>query len=274
MKPMLLLLLAIAPAFAQELVTIEVDAELPVQEFLDRMSERTGKPLLYDPASQRIRGQKMGASFAHSVPKDRLFDTVRAILSFFELTLVPVGPEGHEVYLVIDSRSTNSSVRNKATYVDHEELAKYADRDGLYICTVIPVADIENTTLLRTALSTLVTPAGIGRVHEIQETRALVVMDFAPAVASIARLVERMKPGGDGRKPVLALLELRHAEAPLVAATLTRALAEQEGVRGPRIVPYEPRNALVVSSTKAELEAIRALVKDLDRPAVRRAVAD
>ena len=36
----------------------------------------------------------MGSTFSHRVPKDKLFITFRAILSFYELTLVPIGPKG------------------------------------------------------------------------------------------------------------------------------------------------------------------------------------
>ena len=51
-------------------------------------------------------------------------------VAFHELTLVPVGPEGHELWLVLDSRSTNNLVRNRATFVAYEELEEYARRRG------------------------------------------------------------------------------------------------------------------------------------------------
>ncbi len=80
---------------------------------------------------------------------------------------MPIGPRGYEIYLVIDSRSTNNFVKNKAVYVDYGELDKFADHDGLYISCAIPIRHIDNLTTLRTALSTMVSPAGIGRVHEV-----------------------------------------------------------------------------------------------------------
>ena len=145
----LCVVLLAVPAWAQEkkkkrggIVTIQVDKETPLVEFIDRMSQATGTALLYNPNGQRIRNQKLGAAFKRELPESKLFDAFRAVLAFYELTLVPVGPTGYEIYLVIDSRSTNNFVKNKATYVPHEKLSDWADKDGVYISTTIPLKAI------------------------------------------------------------------------------------------------------------------------------------
>lgn len=198
---LVLLALAAPAAFAQgdELVEVKLEKDVKITEFLDLISKSTGRPLLYDPNGQRIRGQSLGAGFTHEIPKDRVFDTFRAILAFYELVLVPIGPRGYEIYLVIDSRSTNNFVKNKAVYVDYKELDRYEDNDGLYISCAIPLTHIENLTTLRTALSTMVSPAGIGRVHEVPGSNSIIIMDFAPTVAAMAKLVRQM----DVQPPVL-----------------------------------------------------------------------
>ena len=118
------------------------------------MSDATGIPLLYDPNNQRIRSAKFGSAFKMEVPKDKLFDTFRAILAFFELNLVPIGPKGHQIYLAIDSRTTNNFVKNKAQYVDYRDLEQYEDHDGLYISCAVPIRYIDNLTPLRIDIKT------------------------------------------------------------------------------------------------------------------------
>ena len=93
----LILTAPVAWAQGNGLVEIKVPKEMPIAEFLDLISRSTGKPLLYAPNGQRIKNQTMGAGFTHKIPKDRSFDTFRAILAFFELSLVPIGPKGFEI---------------------------------------------------------------------------------------------------------------------------------------------------------------------------------
>jgi general secretion pathway protein D len=280
---LVLLALAAPAALAQgnELVEIKLDKDLKITEFLDVISKSTGKPLLYDPNGQRIRGQSLGAGFTHEIPKDRVFDTFRAILAFYELVLVPIGPRGYEIYLVIDSRSTNNFVKNKAVYVDYKELDRYEDNDGLYISCAIPLQHIENLTTLRTALSTMVSPAGIGRVHEVPGSNSIIIMDFAPTVAAMAKLVRQMDVQPPGKALVLEFVELAHAYADDVAEIISELVAAQRQAqvtqrRGqttvrqqtpePRILAYEPKNALVIAATEDDFKLIQSLIERFDEP--------
>jgi general secretion pathway protein D len=281
----LLVLALVAPlARAQqepELIPIKIDKELEIADFLDVISKATGKPLLYDPNNQRIRGQKMGAGFSHKIPKNRAFDTFRAILAFYELTLVPIGPKGYEIYLVIDSRTTNNFIKNKAIYVDYRDIENYEDQDGLYISCAVPIRFIENLTTLRTALSTMVSPAGIGRVHEVPGSQSIIIMDFAPTVAAIARLITQMDVQPPGKQLVMKFIELDFAYAEDVAdiiselvtaqrqATTTSRRPGQATVSSqspePRILAYEPRNALVIAATEDDFNLIKTLVDEFDQ---------
>ncbi|MHC4491740.1 MAG: secretin N-terminal domain-containing protein [Planctomycetota bacterium] len=280
---LVLLAFAAPAALAQgdEFVEIKLDKDLKITDFLDVISKSTGKPLLYDPNGQRIRGQALGAGFTHEIPKNRVFDTFRAILAFYELVLVPIGPRGYEIYLVIDSRSTNNFVKNKAVYVDYKELDRYEDQDGLYISCAIPLTHIENLTTLRTALSTMVSPAGIGRVHEVPGSNSIIIMDFAPTVAAMATLVHQMDVQPPGKALVLEFIELAYAYADDVAEIISELVTAQRQAqvtqrRGqttvrqqtpePRILAYEPKNALVIAATEDDFQLIKSLVERFDEP--------
>jgi len=265
-----------APEVKQVTVTITKDEQ--VSQFLDAAALLIGKPILYDPNSQRLmKSQTMGVDVIHAVPPGKELDLVRSILTFYEITLVPVGPKGYEMYVAIDSRSTNNLIKNKAEFVPYEEIERNADRDGCFIMTSIPVRYVENLTMLRTALSTMVTPAGIGRVHEVPGTNRITVMDYAPTVAAMARLVRELDV--EPERVVTQTIVLQHAEALALAVTLKELFTAeaprpdprqpQMPVRAstqPRIAAYEPRNAIVVVATESDLARIREVVKQLDTP--------
>jgi type II secretory pathway component GspD/PulD (secretin) len=166
-------------------------------------------------------------------------------------------------------------VKNKAEFVPYERLAEYEDKDGVFITTSIPVRHVDNLTTLRTALSTMVTPAGIGRVHEVPGARTLVVMDFAPSVVAMARVVRELD-----REPEPVLTEtipLNHAEAVALAVTLrelfvrpmpatARPQLRHEATPQPRIAAYEPANKIVIVATEEDRARIKEVVKQLDQP--------
>jgi type II secretory pathway component GspD/PulD (secretin) len=210
-----------------------------------------------------------------SVPKGKELDLIRSILAFYEITLVSVGPQGYEIFLAIDSRSTNNLVKNKAQFVPFESLAAFGDKDGLLIMTSIPVRHIENLTMLRTALSTMVTPAGIGRVHEVPGAQRLIVIDYAPTVLAAVRVVKEMDV--DPEPAVTQTILLQHAAAAPLAVTLKElfSVAEPSPAQrgqagmwapppGPRIAAYEALNAVVVVAREGDLARIREVVKQLD----------
>ncbi len=280
--------LAAGPVFGQgadeELVDIRLTKELQLSEFLENISKATNRPILYDPNSQKLqKGSTLGANLTHRVPKNRLFDTFRAILAFYELTLIPIGPKGYEIYLAIDSRSTNNLVKNKAVYVDYKDLPQFEDNDGLYISCAIPIRNIENLTMLRTALSTMVTPAGIGRVHEVPGSQSIIIMDYAPTVSAMAQLIRQMDVRPEGKQVVLKFIELSYAYADEVADIITQLVeAQREAAapvaRGqaaagvptspePRIIAYEPRNALVIAATEEDYNLISELIGRFDQEA-------
>jgi type II secretory pathway component GspD/PulD (secretin) len=270
------------PAAAQEeQVTITLTKDLAVSDFIDGAALTIGRPILYDPNSQRLqKGQTMGMAMAWSVPKGKELDLIRSILAFHEIMLVSVGPPGHEIFLAIDSRSTNNLVKSKAEFVPFESLGQCAGKDGFYIMTSIPVKHIGNLTMLRTALSTMVTPAGIGRVHEVPGANRLIVMDLAPTVVAMARIVKEMDI--DPEPVVTTTIRLQHAECAALAATLKELFASdskqqqvqvQRGQMGiesmtpsPRIAAYDATNSVVVVATEGDLARIREVVRQLDVP--------
>ena len=172
-----------------------------------------------------------------------------------------------------------------------KDLARFADKDGLYIATAIPVRHVSNLTTLRTALATMISPAGIGRVHEVPGSGALIVMDFAPTVVRMAMLVKQFDVEAEGEATVNEPVELRHMHASEMAAALTdlyevpKSKSTPSRSRGrvtyaasppfmPRFRALESRNILLVRAKQKDLAQIRKLVAQLDvaQPKVAEAV--
>lgn len=274
------LLVAMPAAFAQDadkhIVQIKLGKGMTIPDLLSMVGRLTKKPLLYDPNGQRIRGQEIRVEYEVKVPNDRVFDACRAILAFYELILVPVGPKGYETYLVVDSRSTNNLIKNKATFVPYTQLKDYEDKDGMYISTAIPIQHLTNVTTLRTALSTMVSPAGIGRVHETQDK--IIVMDFAPSVAAMAKVVRELDTPQPAVIRKMELVRLTHAPAVEVANVLTQLIAMPTPVaaRGrslpqqkppTRIAPYPRLNAVAIYADEPTRREIKEMILGLDVPA-------
>lgn len=260
------------------LVEIKIGKGMEVADLISTMSKMTGKPLIYDPNIQRIRGQQVDAEYTVKVPKDRVFDTCRGILAFYELILVPVGPKGYESYFVIDTRSTNNIVRNKAVFVPYTKLSEYEDKDGMYISTAIPVQNVTNLTTVRTALSTMVSPAGIGRVHEAQDK--LIIMDFAPTVAAMAKVVKELDTPQPAVVRKMELVRLRNARAEEVVVVLKELIAtppaDAKDPRRPittyeklppRVAAYPRLNAVVIYADEPTRDEIKQMIAGLDVPA-------
>jgi type II secretory pathway component GspD/PulD (secretin) len=289
----LVVVLAMGPAPAQDPVragpadriTIDVQKDTPIAQLLDQVSEQTGRAIVYDPANARIKGA-IGTRFVKTVPKERLFDAYRSMLSFYELTLVEIGPKGYEIYLAVDTRSTNNLVRNRAQFVDYRDLDRYADRDGLYIATLIPLHNVSNLVNLRQALGRVMSPAAIGHVMEVPGANAMVVMDFAPTVVAVSSIIAHVDVEAERSKLVMETIELTHVQAVELAETLTDLVGKPEAPttqrRGtlvwsrskPRVVAHGPRNALVVCAAKSDFEMIQAVVAKLDRPAKQRTAVE
>ncbi len=259
-------------------VEIKYEKNTKITDVLDSMGVATGKTIVYDPSNTRVGRAVLGSAFSKTVPKDRVLDTYRALLSFYELTLVAVGPKGYEIYLVMDSRSTNNLIRNRAKFVDVADLERYKDRDGVYIVTTIQLRYIDNLVNLRQSLGGVMSPAAIGRVHEIPGSNSVILMDYAPTVYAAAQLIRKMdvQPKQDER--LMTTIELKYAPAEELAVAITLLVKPDPPAQprrptgyitpkpGARIVAYGPRNALLIYATKSQLQLIEGLVADLDRP--------
>jgi hypothetical protein len=164
-----------------------------IDELFDMVGKTTGISFLYDSGNATFKQAKVEFIGPREIREKDLFAWLQAVLSYRKLVLVPVGPkstDGRQQWLVMDQADPN--LKSRPVYIDESEVFDYADRDGLYVVTLMRVRDTVDINRARNALSPLSTQtAGIGRIMDTGG-RHLIVGDFAPVVASMKRLLDRI----------------------------------------------------------------------------------
>jgi general secretion pathway protein D len=278
-------LLSPGRAAAEDEAEILLKEEIDIEFFLRNVATTTDKPLVWNPQDKAIQGKKIKGALNLRAPKSQLFDLVRAILTFYDLVMIPVGPVGYQIFLVMDARQTAAIVKLKPKFVDlsPENLDFYESQDGLFITTTLKVENMTNLRDARNALSRIVTGQNIGNVQEVSN-KAMVVTDFAPNVVAIYRLLRQMDIKPEGKTVTSAYIQLQWATADEVEPVLTDLFTGRERVsRGPVVQPPqggatvdvdedpEPRiisdlrtNQIIVYATLDDINEIKEVIAHLD----------
>lgn len=172
------------------------DGGWTIAELFEQVTKATGRPILYDNANATFKQAKLefvAPGGAIEMPASDFFPFMQAALSYRKLVLVPVGPRlanGEQAWFVMDMADPN--LKSRPVFLDESEVLEYAERDGLYVVTTLRVRDTVDLTRARNALSPLSTAtAGIGRIQDLG-ARFLIVGDFAPVVAAMKRMLDRI----------------------------------------------------------------------------------
>ena len=186
-------------------VTLDIgDEEVEIEDFLRAVAKHTKTPLVWNPQDKNIRGKKIIGNVNLRAPKGELFALARALLTVYELVMIPVGPGDYKVQLVMDARNLGAILKLKPEYVKltDEKLGIYESADGKFITTTIRVENMTDLRNARNALTRIVTGSNIGNVTEVPAAKAFVVTDFAPNVVAIYRLLREMDVKPSGREKV------------------------------------------------------------------------
>ena len=165
-----------------------------IDELFEQVQAATGISFLYDSGNAAFKQAKVEFIGPFKIPEDQLFAWLQAVLSYRKLVLVPVGPkavDGKQQWFVMDQADPN--LKSRPVYIDESEILDYADRDGLYVVTTMRVRDMVDTSRVRNALAPLSTAtAGIGRIQDVPGGKALIVGDFAPVIAAMKQVLDRI----------------------------------------------------------------------------------
>ena len=280
----------IAWADERDLVSLSIgDEDVEIEEFLRAVSRTTNMPMVWNPQDKNIRGKKIIGSVDLKAPRGELFNLVRALLTFYELVVIPVGPADYQVQLVMDARQTSSILKLKPDYIqlNDENLAQYENADGKFITTTIRVKNMSNLRDARNALTRIVTGQNIGNVTEVPAANAFVVTDFAPNVVAIYRLLQEMDVKPEGRELLSVYHQLEHAVAEELEPILTDLFTGRERVTAtnrpqnqpgtsssgdggedpePRIISDPRTNIIIIYGIRQDVVEIEKVIDNLDVP--------
>ena len=271
----------------EELMRINIGEEdILIEDFLRTVARAAKVPLVWNPGDKNIRGKKIIGSVDLKAPKKDLFSLVRALLTFYDLVMIPVGPPGYQVQLVMDARQTSAILKLKPEYVDltEENMEMYLHADGKFITTTIRVENMRDLRNARNALTRIVTGQNIGNVTEVPAANAFVVTDFAPNVVAIYKLLREMDVKPEGREVVSRYIVLEHAVAEEIEPVLTDLFTGRERITTgqprrptpgsssagqsddpePRIIADPRTNKLILYGINRDLDEIEAVIENLD----------
>jgi general secretion pathway protein D len=265
---------------------LTITEDVKIEDFLRAVGRATGQALVWNPKDKSIQGKTIKGNVDLKAPPGKLFDLARALLTFYELVVIPVGPEGYQVQLVMDARQTSSILRLKPEYVKltDENVNEYAHADGKFITSTLRVENMTNLRDARNALTRIVTSQNIGNVTEVPAANAFVVTDFAPNVVAIYRLLKEMDVKPKGRQLVSAFIQLEHAVSEELEPILTdlftgrerittrrptvrRTTSSSGGVEEdpePRIISDPRTNKIIVYGIRQDVEEIEKVIENLD----------
>ncbi len=255
---------------------------LELTELLKGLTRVHKTPIVWQEGDKSLQGKKITGAQEFRAPSSKLFELIRALLTFYELAIVPIGPKGYEVYLVMDARQTTGILRLKPVYVELNDANadEYQVQDGLFIATTIKVKNMDNLRDARQALTRMITQQNVGSVTEVPAARSFVVADFAPNVVAIYKLLKEMDVQPAGKKVKVAYIGLAHALAEDVEPILTelftgrqrisQGVPNQPGGTGdvmdpePRVMSDVRTNQIIVYAIEDDINEITDLVKHLD----------
>lgn len=271
----------------ETLIEIVIGETLEISDLLKNVTQATRRPIVWAEGDKAVGRKIQGNTRLRAPGGDKLFDMVRALLTFQEVVLVPIGPKDYQVWVAMDARQLQSQfiLKNKPVYleIDDKVADEIENQDGLFVATTMKVKNIDNLREARAALMKVVTGQNVGNVQEVAAARAFVVTDFAPNVVAIYRLLKQMDVQPEGKRLQQAYIPIKHALAEEIEPILSDLFTGRQRVTQPTpgqqgggdVTDPEPRiraeprtNQIIVYAIQDDIEEIRALVDVLDVPLV------
>ncbi len=271
-------------------ITIPIPEEgLGVTDLLKGLgTQYPDRPIVWSTEDKVIQSKKITATGKIKGPESKVFEMVRALLTFQEIVMIPIGPKGYEIWVVMSARELASQIilKNKPEYVELNDanVDEYANQDGLYVATTIKVKNLDSLRDARTAFQRIITANNIGNVQEVPAARAFVVTDFAPNVVAIYKLLREMDVEPEGKKVIQEYIQLKNALAEDLEPLLQDLFTGRQGMRAPQqpgvpgggdIYNPEPRifadartNQIIVYASADDITEIKKLVEHLDQAVV------
>ncbi len=260
-------------------------AGLALETLIAQAEAVTGKTFVYSDAVA-LKGKTVKMLGSVRVPKNEAFSFFQAVLITQGYALVPLGDEESGL-LEIQSVDSGKTIKQRALYVSHTDLARYRNEVGQVIMTSIPLKYVKVANI-RSAYTQILANRSSELTMDIESANSIIVVAFAPTVYALKQIVEVMDVPQVAATMKFEMVGLKNAVAeeiqPIIADLVKGDAASSGQQNRPRIVnPGEggaagggvekpepkiiadPRtNALIVYAVESDLNQIKRLVAALD----------
>ena len=272
---------------------------MKLDQFVKICQEVTGINFTYTKETAGVLKQAPLRMFGPKrIPKSDFYSFFQIMMIINDFVCIRIGPDHLSVVLIQSLQGTGRGggpqVRNEATYVQPEEIDRYADQPATLITTVI---DLPNTDVrtLSNSMRTMFTDANTQQIIPVG-ANSLIITGFGSNVASIVRMLHFVDAASKTtiEPPEFDIIKLEFAAADDIASLVEELLdasrrAQQQraqgqpqgqGVTSPlqsgqgetKIMTDPRTNSLIVMAMGEDMPRIKELVArlDVDEPVTER----
>ncbi|MBI2891721.1 MAG: type II secretion system secretin GspD [Nitrospirae bacterium] len=242
---------------------ISIDGEFDIKDFAKMISNLAGKNFVLD---ERVRG-KITIISPDPVTVDEAFRVFETVLQVRQFALVPAGPV---MKIIPSSEAKQEPIPTSGAGDELEPVDRMITR--LVPLKFVPAEEVE--ALLRDLVSRN------GVVKSYAPTNILIFIDTSANIRRMMQIIETLDI--PGFEDVVEIIPVRFADVTVLAQQVSQIFVEQTGrQRRPRpgttpqqgagtgitkIIPDDRLNFLIVVGPRLEIEKLRQLVAELDRP--------
>lgn len=273
----------------ERIYTIESNDAMPMSRFLQLLGSTLRIRLVWDETNKSVRDGNISANaFPIQGTFAQVLDEARALLLTRDLLMWRLAERDTHLWTVADIQGSRLGIRAVAeqVVVDADNVGTLAGQHGRYVATTIELAPGVDIRAMRNALQRHLTGQNLGSITEIPDANRFVVLDFAPVVAEIWRLVRMFNVATEratAARGETRAVRLEHAPASEAAAVLNSHFAQRPPLPGqpgrqpdpglgsssnemPRITADPRTNQLLVTGTAGAIDEVLRIVRLLDIP--------
>lgn len=259
-------------------------------EFVKRCQEVTGLNFVVPTESSTVMSQtELSMLGPKRVPKQDFYSFFQIIMFIHDFACVEVGPPGLSVIVIqnLNQQRQPGNIKQRAIYVQPEELERYADQPATLITTVLNLPNTEVRSLSN-SLRALLTDQNTQNMLPAGNSNSIVLTGFGSNIVQLANLlllIDAKSAVETAKSPVFDRVPLEFAAAQDVANIVSELLqaraqamrevnrprAVEGGVVDPNRVQIESKiivdartNALLVMALPEELPHLKELIARLD----------
>lgn len=206
-----------------------VDEGLTLEAFVKICQDATGINFTYGKeAQQALSTTKLRMFGSKRIPKADFYNFFQIMMVINDFVCTKIGPDHLSVVVIssLGQGAGRTQLKGEATYVQPDDLDRYADQPAILITTVIDLPSTDVRTLSN-SMRTMFQDANTQQIIPVGSSNSLIITGFGSNVASIVkmlRFVDEAARATSAQMPEFEVLPLEYASADEIAETISELL--------------------------------------------------